>query len=103
MSNRLKMANIHAIIGLLEQKWSYRRIARELGVDRDTVARYDRLRRNGSKAAIVAPGSEISEGSKPAIPTAGSGSILEGLVFIEASGRPQAWRNHPAALPKDGM
>jgi len=46
MSNRLKMANIHAIIGLLEQKWSYRRISRELGVDRDTVARYDRLRRN---------------------------------------------------------
>jgi transposase len=88
MSNRLKMANIHAIIGLLEQKWSYRRIARELGVDRDTVARYDRLRRNRSKAAIVAPGSGVPEDSNTAIPTAGSGSILEELVFLEASRRP---------------
>jgi transposase len=88
MSNRLKMANIHAIIGLLEQKWSYRRIARELGVDRDTVARYDRLRRNRSNPAIVAPGSEISEGSNTAIPTTGSGALLEDLVFLEASGRP---------------
>jgi transposase len=88
MSNRLKMANIHAIIGLLEQEWSYRRIARELGVDRDTVARYDRLRRNRSKPAIVPPGSELSEGPNAAIPTAGSGSLLEDLVFSEASGRP---------------
>jgi hypothetical protein len=31
MANILKMAKIHAIIGLLENKWTYRRIARELG------------------------------------------------------------------------
>jgi transposase len=79
MSNRLKMANIHAIIGLLEQEWSYRRIARELGVDRETVARYDRLRLDRSKAAISA---------------AGSGSLLEDLVFIEASGRPPGRPSH---------
>ena len=60
MSNRLKMAKVHAIIGLLEQGWSYRRIGRELGVDRDTVARYDRLRKNRSKPAIVATGSYSS-------------------------------------------
>jgi len=84
MANRLKMAKIHAIIGLLEQKWSYRRIARELGVDRDTVARYDRLRHNRSKPAIVAPGSVLPEGPNPAIPTAGSGYLLEELVFIES-------------------
>ncbi len=65
MANRLKMANIHAIIGLLEQGWSYRRIARDLGIDRDTVAKYDRARRNLSKPAIVAPGSETSEDSNP--------------------------------------
>ena len=86
MSNRLKMANVHAIIGLLEQRWSYRRIARELGVDRDTVARYDRLRQ--SKPAIVAPGSGLSSDPNPAIPTAGSVSLLEDLVIIQASGRP---------------
>lgn len=85
MSNRLKMANIHAIIGLLEQSWSHRRIARELGVDRETVARYDRLRR--SKPAIVTPGSEESESSNPAIPTAGSDLLPEDLAFIEGSGR----------------
>ncbi len=101
MSNRLKMANIHAIIGLLEKDWSYRRISRELGVDRDTVARYDRLRRNRSKPAIVTPGSDASENPKPAISTPGSeipadanaaiptaGSLLEDLVFVEHSGHP---------------
>lgn len=103
MSNRLKMAKTHAIIGLLEQEWSYRRIARELGVDRETVARYDRLRLNLSKSAIptpgseaadglnpaiVAPGSEASMGPNPAIPTAGSGrSLLEDLIHSQAPGR----------------
>jgi transposase len=85
MANRLKMARIHAIIGLLEQNWSYRRISRELGVDRETVARYDRLRRNRSNAAISTPGSGQSEVSKPAIPTAGS--LLGDLVF-PVSGHP---------------
>ena len=33
MANILKMAKIQAIIGLLENKWRYRRIARELGVE----------------------------------------------------------------------
>lgn len=87
MSNRLKMANIQAIIGLLEQEWSYRRIARELGVDRETVARYDRLRRSQSKPAIVTPGSELSESSNPAIPATGSRRPLEDLLFIP-SGHP---------------
>lgn len=86
MSNRLKMANIHAIIGLLEQDWSYRRIARELGVDRDTVARYDRLRQNRPKPAIVTPGSELSEDPNAANPTAGH-ALVGDLFFIEASGR----------------
>jgi hypothetical protein len=72
----------------IEQGWSYRRIARELGVDRDTVARYDRLRRNRSNPAIVTPGSEASTDPNAAISTAGSGSFLTDLVFIEASARP---------------
>lgn len=57
MANKLKMAAIKAIQCLLGRGWSQRRIARELGVDRETVARYAR------------PGSE--EPSKPAISTAG--------------------------------
>ncbi|MCH8844936.1 MAG: helix-turn-helix domain-containing protein [SAR324 cluster bacterium] len=43
MANVLKMAKVHAIVGLLEQNWPYRRIARELGVNRGTVSRYARL------------------------------------------------------------
>ena len=58
MANVLKVAVVHAIIGLLDQDWSYRRIARELGVHRETVARYDRLRQSPSGGApnIGAPG-----------------------------------------------
>ena len=62
MANELKVAKIHAIIGLLEQHWPLQRIARELGVDRGTVARYDRLRQSaGSKPANVTPGSSLGE------------------------------------------
>lgn len=72
MANNLTMATMHAIIGLLEKGWPYRRIARELGVHRETVARYDAIRREReSKPAIPTPGSEVEEESKPAISTAG--------------------------------
>jgi transposase len=89
MANQLKMALIHAIIGLLEQGWRYRRIARELGVHRETVARYDRLRRltdskpsnptagsspeSGSTASEMILGSYPQNNSKPANVTPGSG------------------------------
>ncbi len=53
MANQLKMVMVQAIIGLLEQGWSHRRIARELGIHRETVARYDRLRH--SKPANPTP------------------------------------------------
>lgn len=43
MANRLKMATVQAIIALHRQGWSNRRIARELGVHRDTVGRYVEL------------------------------------------------------------
>ncbi|MBK6939000.1 MAG: helix-turn-helix domain-containing protein [Planctomycetes bacterium] len=39
MSNQLKMAQIHTIEQLLRHGWSHRRIARELDIHRDTVAR----------------------------------------------------------------
>lgn len=84
MANVLEMAKIHAIIGLLEQEWSYRRIARELGVDRETVACYDRLR---SKSAIPAPGSEGADSSSPAISTTGSGHYLLEGIYTHASER----------------
>ncbi len=49
MANQLKMAEIHAILTLCVRGWSFRRIARELGIHRETVARYVRRARPASK------------------------------------------------------
>jgi transposase len=40
MANRVKMATEQTILGLVRLGWSYRRIASELGVDRETVSRH---------------------------------------------------------------
>lgn len=66
MANRLKMAIVNAIIGLLDQGWSYRRIEREPGVRRETVSRYDRSRRESSNPAKAPPGSDGDMGAKAA-------------------------------------
>jgi transposase len=68
MANQLKVADVLAIRALVERGWSYRRIARELGVHRETVARY------ASKPAKAPTGADPpgavenadSAGSKPA-------------------------------------
>lgn len=56
MGNYLKMADRRRIEALLELGWSYRRIQRETGVDRETVARYDPGR--DPKSAKVPTGSQ---------------------------------------------
>ncbi len=67
MANQLKMAKVHAIRVLRERGWSYRRIARELGIHRETVARYLALARGSpSKPAKVITGSESSDPSESA-------------------------------------
>ena len=43
MANQLGMAEQHSIITLWKQGWSHRRIARTLGIHRETVSRYVRL------------------------------------------------------------
>jgi transposase len=57
MANRLNMAKIQAIEQLQTLKWSQRKIARELGIDRGAVARHLRWLENGPKAAIPPTGS----------------------------------------------
>jgi len=78
MVNTLKMAQIHTILGLWRQGWSFRRIARELGVHRETVARHVREAATSSNPAIPTAGTEGAPGpdgrSKPAISTAGRSS-----------------------------
>lgn len=59
MANHLKMAVIQAIMLLHQQGWSHRRIARELGVHRETVAWHIRLMSHErSKPAKAPPGSQ---------------------------------------------
>lgn len=59
MANQLHMAEVQAILALVGHGWSYRRIARELGVDRATVRRYVKLaaRRKAANPAMALTGS----------------------------------------------
>ena len=63
MANRLKVAMIQAILQLHALCWSQRRIARHLGVHRETVARAIQAAQPAPKPAKAPSG---SEGSKPA-------------------------------------
>jgi transposase len=100
MSNRLKMANVQAVLQLHARRWSFRRIAKELHIDRGTVSRYVRLAE--AKPATEAPtgsaaprpdeagplgaGDSLLLGSKPAKAPTGS----EGQISDPASGLPPA-------------
>src|SRR3954451_22101475 len=73
MGNYLKMSDKRRVLALLELGWAYRRIERETGVRRETIARYDPRRQ--SKAANVSTGLDVSaddRGPKPANLSAGT-------------------------------
>ena len=77
MGNYLKMVDVQRIQALLSLDWSYRRIQRETGVRRETIARYDSRRQ--SNAASMPAGSA----AKPAkVPT---GSVEPYRKEIEAA------------------
>src|SRR5512144_2126826 len=90
MANLLKMAVRETIRTLHRRGWSQRRIADELGINRETVARHLRPADPPSKPANAPPGSEGDDGaSKPAnAPPARKGT-----------GRVQ---NQPKRLPAPG-
>jgi transposase len=79
MGNYLKMSDKRRVLALLELGWAYRRIERETGVRRETIARYDPRRQ--PKAAKVSTGwqessdnvSADAEVSKAANLSVGSG------------------------------
>jgi hypothetical protein len=83
MANRLKMAMVHSIQTLLQRGWSRRRIARELGIDRETVGRYACLALAEAPPGSVGIGinSDADEPSKPARAPPGSTSDLTGTCF----------------------
>jgi len=86
MANHLSVAKVHSILTLHAGGWSQRRIARELGIDRETVARHLRLAGGGASnpatSANAPPGSMAAAGAKPATPMAnaliGSTGLADG-------------------------
>jgi hypothetical protein len=124
MANRLNMAKIQAIEQLQALKWSQRKIARELGIDRGAVARHLRELENSSKAAIPPTGSldpkaatfppspgtfsnqadqadcAASEtDSKAAIPPTGSSSAKEADSTVPAPSAPASSESNTKASP----
>lgn len=70
MANRLTMAKIQAILSLHAQNWPDRKIARELDVDRETVAKYVRAAScvpKPAKAATRAGGMRRCESRSPGL------------------------------------
>jgi len=74
MANQLKMAQIQAILALRRRGWSCRRIARELGIHRETVSGHIQRHENGQNRPKVPTGSSGQSDSKPAkVPTGSEG------------------------------
>ena len=64
--NQLNVSQQHSITALAAKGWSASKIARELGVHRETVGRYLQPTTSESKQAIPPIGSEAASVSKPA-------------------------------------
>jgi transposase len=78
MSNLLKVAMIDPILSLHRRRWSQRAIARELGIDRQTVARYIKRAESAPKPANAPTGSDVpGEAPKPANALTGSDALGE--------------------------
>ena len=114
--NHLKMNVRAAIITLSGKGWSQRRIARELGIDRGSVAKYRHEARAGDEAkpAILPPGSPETglEASgkppdpKPAIVPAGSGPGRQSQCEAFRAEITQSWETGLTAqriLPGSGQ
>jgi transposase len=83
MSNVLTLSVQATIYSLHERGWSRRRIARELGIDRETVGRYLLL----AKPAISTTGVEGTCEAKRAISTAGTEGTCEAKPAISTAGK----------------
>lgn len=94
MANQLKMAIVQAILQLHALGWSQRRMATELQIDRETVARYLKLYQNGANPATAPPG---SADPNPATFPGPPGSEPGGLPLAEQS--ESATDSNPASAP----
>ena len=105
MANLLTMADIQAILGLHERGWRQRRIARELEVDRETVAKY--IRASGcvpkpAKAPIGSDGRRPGRGRSGKALAAGASQEEKGIGSRPSRpllpGRRSAVQNQPKRL-----
>ena len=96
MANRLNMAKIQAIEQLRTLKWSQRKIARELKIDRGAVARHLRRLQNDPKAAIPPTGSADPKAATfPPAPGAFS-------IRVDQAGCAASDADSKAAIPPTG-
>ena len=80
MGNYLKMADKQKILALLELGWSYRRIQRETGTDREAVARLDPRRQSKPAKVPTGPGANAAR-----VPIGSTSACEPYRSIIEAS------------------
>jgi hypothetical protein len=85
MPNYLKMPKKSQVLALLDLGWSYRRIEAETGVRRETVSRYDHIRR--ANAAKTFPGSDASAPTE-SLAVAGGAPSNAAKTFAGSEGNP---------------
>ncbi len=95
MANELRLAIVNTITkAFLAKGWKHRRIARELGVNRETVGRYARLQREaGSKPPTRPPAQRVHP--LQTRPTRPPGFQLDPPVFASLSGMRPASKTRP--------
>jgi transposase len=103
MANRLKMATVQSILTLHERGWSQRRIAIELGVNRETVSRYVELARQASHPVSDA----VSKPANAPIEPAGESALSKSAIApIQSPGRHsscQPWQSIIEAKQAQGL
>jgi len=96
MANVLKMAMIQSILHLHSLRWSQRRIARELDLDRGTVGRYLSRHLRPSNAAIPPAGSDAANAATFSAFPGPSG------IAIDRTARADSTAGSNAAIPPAG-
>lgn len=97
MANQLTMADVQSILTLHARGWSARRIARELGVDRETVGRHVRMSAD-SKPATTALTGNPGAPSEPAdgVPTGASSESASAGIAVAVQNQPNALTGNPS-------
>lgn len=93
MANQLRMAVVETILSLRGRGWSQRRIAEELGINRETVARHLGEVQNEPKPASAPTGSDGSAPeAKPASAPPGLGDASGGANAAGSASVCEPWR-----------